>query len=221
MSSEGKNTEAPSAPIILVLIGGLLILASGILAVVGITAGVTFTDGHLMIVPLQGVSIYHGILETLVGIALVSSILYVRTRKGMNLQNWLAVALVLDIVSMIGGGGFFMGFVLVLIGGVLGIIYVYSVPSRRVYVSHAFAKERKPGAVEKAPIRIMNTLSSEEKKLYGLIEDGGGAIFQAELVEKSGYSKVKVSRILDRLEGKGIIERKRRGMTNMVVIKRP
>ena len=46
-----------------------------------------------------------------------------------------------------------------------------------------------------------------------------GAVFQGELVEKMGYSKVKVSRILDKLEGQNLIERRRRGLANMVLIK--
>lgn len=36
---------------------------------------------------------------------------------------------------------------------------------------------------------------------------------------KTGLTKVKVTRILDRLEGREIIERKRRGMTNVVILK--
>lgn len=62
-------------------------------------------------------------------------------------------------------------------------------------------------------------LDKEEKVLVKVIEENEGSIFQAELVEKSGYDKVKVTRILDRLEGKQIIERKRRGMTNVVLLR--
>ena len=32
-------------------------------------------------------------------------------------------------------------------------------------------------------------------------------------------NKVKITRILDKLEGMGILERKRRGMTNVVILK--
>ena len=49
-------------------------------------------------------------------------------------------------------------------------------------------------------------------------EKSNGTIFQSDLVEKSDFSKVKVSRILDKLEGRQLIERKRRGMTNVVVL---
>lgn len=59
----------------------------------------------------------------------------------------------------------------------------------------------------------------DEKEIVKIIVDEGGTIFQSQLVEKSGYSKSKVSLILDRLEARRILERKRRGMTNAVVLK--
>ncbi len=62
-------------------------------------------------------------------------------------------------------------------------------------------------------------LDDEEKKIYDLIMEADGSIFQSDLVEKTGLSKVKVTRILDKLEGRKIIERKRRGMTNIVILK--
>ncbi len=62
-------------------------------------------------------------------------------------------------------------------------------------------------------------LNSEEKKVYDVVKDSEGSIFQSELVEKTGFTKVKIKRILDKLEGKRVIERKRRGMTNVVILK--
>lgn len=67
--------------------------------------------------------------------------------------------------------------------------------------------------------KIIKTLRGDERKIYGTIAESGGALFQAEIVEKTGFNKVKVSRILDKLETKGIIERKRHGMTNVVILK--
>ncbi|MEO0281738.1 MAG: MarR family transcriptional regulator [candidate division WOR-3 bacterium] len=66
---------------------------------------------------------------------------------------------------------------------------------------------------------IMKKLNNEEKRLVQKLVESDGAVFQSDLVEKTGFSKVKVTRILDRLEGMGIVERKRRGMTNIVIIK--
>ncbi len=63
------------------------------------------------------------------------------------------------------------------------------------------------------------SLQGEEKKIYDILYNTDGSAFQTDLVSKSGFSKVKVSRILDRLETKSLIERRRRGMSNMVVLK--
>ena len=67
--------------------------------------------------------------------------------------------------------------------------------------------------------KILKTIPSEEKKLMNIIIDSQGAMFQSDLVETSGFDKVKVTRLLDRLEGQQLIERKRRGMTNIVILK--
>ncbi len=66
----------------------------------------------------------------------------------------------------------------------------------------------------------LSKLSEEERKVVGLIAEEEGAMFQNDLVEKSGFSRAKVTRILDKLEGKGLVVRRRRGMTNMVILKR-
>lgn len=62
-------------------------------------------------------------------------------------------------------------------------------------------------------------LGGDEAKAFDIITQSEGMIFQNELAEKLGVSKVKATRILDRLEAKGLVERRRRGMTNIVVLK--
>ena len=62
-------------------------------------------------------------------------------------------------------------------------------------------------------------LAEEEKKVYNTISSSDGFIFQSDLIERTNFSKVKVSRILDKLEAKNLIERGRRGMANIVVSK--
>jgi uncharacterized membrane protein len=65
----------------------------------------------------------------------------------------------------------------------------------------------------------VSSLDSDEKKIIGILQEKGGSAFQSDVVKELGYSKVKVSRLLDRLEQKGMVERKRRGMANLVVIR--
>ncbi len=67
--------------------------------------------------------------------------------------------------------------------------------------------------------KVLGELLKEEKQILEKIIESQGTIFQSDLVEKTGMTKVKITRILDKLEGKGIIERKRRGMTNVVILK--
>ena len=68
--------------------------------------------------------------------------------------------------------------------------------------------------------RLLEEITNpDEKQIISLIIDEGGTIFQSQLVDRSGYSKTKVSLILDRLEAKQILERKRHGMSNAIVLK--
>ncbi|HIG97719.1 MAG TPA: MarR family transcriptional regulator [Candidatus Aenigmarchaeota archaeon] len=64
------------------------------------------------------------------------------------------------------------------------------------------------------------TLSLESKKIFDLLVQSNGTILQGELVAKSGMDKVKVSRILDKLEMQSLIERKRHGMSNLVILRK-
>ena len=67
--------------------------------------------------------------------------------------------------------------------------------------------------------KIIDNLDADEKQVFERIIEAEGTIFQSDLVEKTNFTKVKVTRILDKLEGKKLIERKRRGMTNVVILK--
>ncbi len=64
----------------------------------------------------------------------------------------------------------------------------------------------------------LSSFRPEEKQVYSMIKENG-AVFQADLIEKTEFSKARMTRIIDKLEGSGLVERKRRGMTNVVVLK--
>ena len=67
--------------------------------------------------------------------------------------------------------------------------------------------------------QIAKTLKDNEQKIYRAIIEAGGVIEQSELPEKTGLSKASVSRALDLLESRGLVERRRRGMGNIVLLK--
>ena len=109
---------------------------------------------------------------------------------------------------------------LIFIVFLLGIsVYLIFFGQEKVEIIKKIREKVKITEKKKDYSKILPKLPAEEKKLVNLILESQGAMFQSELVEKSGFDKVKVSRLLDRLEGQQIIERRRRGMTNIVILK--
>ena len=66
---------------------------------------------------------------------------------------------------------------------------------------------------------IAGLRDEDETQIAKIIANEGGTIFQSQLVETSGFSKSKVSIVLDRLEARGVIERRRHGMSNVIILK--
>lgn len=94
---------------------------------------------------------------------------------------------------------------------IVGLVLIFSKPQKEIIVKTVEKKIPKKSY-------DLSGLKSEEKQVFNLVKENG-TIFQADLIEKTGFGKAKMSRVIDRLEGKGLVERKRRGMTNVVVLK--
>src|SRR3989304_1745435 len=103
------------------------------------------------------------------------------------------------------------------IAGILVIIGLFLIFSKE-HEKIVLKKIKEKVEVKGKPINYSN-LDKEEKIIVKALENAEGTMFQSDLVEKSGFDKVKVTRILDRLEGKQVIERRRRGLTNVVILK--
>lgn len=67
--------------------------------------------------------------------------------------------------------------------------------------------------------KILPTLKDDEQKVFQAVLDSEGIIAQSELSDLTGVSKSNVSRALDLLESRGYVERRRRGMGNIIVLK--
>ncbi|MBU1199095.1 MAG: MarR family transcriptional regulator [Nanoarchaeota archaeon] len=102
----------------------------------------------------------------------------------------------------------------------VGLYLVFFGREKEVITKVKTVKEQvKPKNITKENFKdVMKDLNEDEKKVLETIIEAEGTIFQSDLVDKSGFTKVKVTRILDKLEGKNILERKRRGMTNVVIL---
>ncbi len=72
---------------------------------------------------------------------------------------------------------------------------------------------------EKVPVkRDLTYLSEDEREIFELIETNGGRMLQNRIVNETGFTKVKVSRIITSLEKKGFVEKRRKGVTNEIII---
>lgn len=64
----------------------------------------------------------------------------------------------------------------------------------------------------------LRLLSGDERAMFKVLMDSGGEALQKDLIPKTKMSDAKVSRVIDRLEEKGVVSKSRYGMTNKVRI---
>ncbi len=62
----------------------------------------------------------------------------------------------------------------------------------------------------------LSKLNDEEKKIFLFIKDHKEGVYQNHIVKEFNLSKVQTTRLLDKLEGMELIERKRRGLANII-----
>ncbi len=63
---------------------------------------------------------------------------------------------------------------------------------------------------------VVRALDEDERRLYLQIREAGGTALQRDLVASGAFSKAKVTRLLDKLERRGLVVRERYGATNRV-----
>lgn len=108
-------------------------------------------------------------------------------------QTWISLAIVLVILA-------------------IGSVIMFTKPQEKIVVKTKTIKEKK----KKIDV---SKLDKKEKKVVEILQNENGGMFQADLMEKLEIGKVGLTRLLDKLEAKQIVERKRRGMTNLVVLR--
>jgi hypothetical protein len=116
----GLSGERPTAAFILSLIGGIIILLSG-LAVATIGAAVTFF--------LAGIVGIFGLIGAVWGILIIVFAVMLNSNPRSH-TTYGALILVFSLLSWFGSfGGFFIGFLLALIGGILALVWHPSAPA--------------------------------------------------------------------------------------------
>ncbi len=88
-----------------------------------------------------------------------------------------------------------------------------------VSLENAPVEEFKPARANIDPTDVLlRALEGDERKAVELIASRGGRILQNELVNSLDFSKAKASRVLMSLEKRGIITKKKYGLTNCISI---
>lgn len=91
----------------------------------------------------------------------------------------------------------------------IGLVIMFTKPKEKIIIKKIKEKKKKID---------LSKLDKDEKRVVELLMKEK-AMFQKDLMEKLEIGKVKTTRLLDKLEAKQILERKRRGMMNLVVLK--
>jgi len=95
------------------------------------------------------------------------------------------------------------------------LLFVNSIETRKILPT---AEKKDTSELEIA--FALRLLDGDKRKLFNEIVEAGGEILQSDLHAHTGFSKAKITRILDYLELKGLTVRKSYGMTNKIIIDR-
>ena len=106
----------PIEAYVLVLIGGILMLLGG--AVFAFLGAVIFS-----LISLAAVGSLLGIIGIISGIIVIFSALMMKSKNVQRVRMWSAIALIFSIVSIANGGGFVIGFLIAIVGSVIGLAY--------------------------------------------------------------------------------------------------
>jgi len=110
--------------------------------------------------------------------------------SNVNIQTWMSLAIVAIIL-------------------IIGLVIMFTKPKEKIIIKKIKEKKKKLD---------LKGLDKDERNVINLLLKENNAMFQRTLMEKLEIGKVKTTRLLDKLEAKQFIERKRRGMNNIVVL---
>lgn len=107
-----------------------------------------------------------------------------------------------------------------LVASISMLVLGLRMPSSRATVGGSEADSSGPSVTEDdaAAPSPPPSLEGDELRLYEMISDAGGEMLQMKVVASGVFSKAKVTRLLDKLEKRGLVVRERHGMTNRIRI---
>jgi hypothetical protein len=109
-----EDNRKPVAAFVLVLVGGIFVLLSGIMLSL---------MGSVMTFFMMGVGGIFGVIGIISGIMMIISAAMINTVNKAQIKTWSVIALIFSIVSIANFGGFIIGFLLGVIGSILGLVF--------------------------------------------------------------------------------------------------
>lgn len=106
-----------------------------------------------------------------------------------------------------------LSFIIVGLVFLIGVFFIFSKESEKI-VEKVVVKRVRRKRLD------LSKLDSEERRVVEILKRENGAFFQKSVMEEIECGKVKMTRLVDKLEAKGLVERKRRGMNNILVLVR-
>lgn len=122
----------PTAAFVLTLIGGIFVLLAGLVilaigALFGAAASAAGAAGFTVPGMLFGGAGYLvvalGVVGLVLGILLIVASTKINSTDASKIKLWSILALVFSLISLAAGAGFFIGFVLALVGSILGLVH--------------------------------------------------------------------------------------------------
>ncbi len=107
------------------------------------------------------------------------------------------------------------GSILLIVTLIVGICLVYVYVSKGGGMTLVGSQHSRSSTTGREELTLQ-LLPSDERAIYRRLIDGGGQVLQKDLRRMVSFSGPKITRVLDRLESKGLVVRERRGMTNLV-----
>ncbi len=100
------------------------------------------------------------------------------------------------------------------------VVSSFLIGSTTLYLFFA-SKEEQPShpTMKEEYGTILHLLKGDERTLFSELKNNNGEMVQSSLVQKTGLSKVAVTRALAKLEHKNLVVKERYGLTNKVKLK--
>lgn len=115
------------------------------------------------------------------------------------------------------------GSLILIVTLIVGISLAYSYISKYMQLARSGespARDRSTrGVTQNGEEITLQLLPKDEKAVYRRLLHEGGEVLQKDLHGMLSFSAPKLTRVLDRLEGKGLVVRERYGMTNRIRLK--